>query len=285
MANTVSVHYPEIWANEFIDRLEAENKMLPIVNRSCEADLSAGGDTVRRMKTGAVTTAAYTDGTDMTVSDVTSTDDTLVLDQQRSFLIHLERTELKKSKAPEKIVKAYGDQGIYELGQDIESHILTTMASEVSSGNILGTTGAPITLTKDNVEDYMLELGLLLDEDNIPSNGRVYVVDAATGTLMKKAQILRETAMGDEVLKTGKIGIFNGSEVVQNNNITTTSGYRNIFHYHKDKFFDIAVRINPNDIEIFQLEKRFGKSIKGLALYGSNSFHPTAGAMLRKASA
>lgn len=285
MANTVSVHYKDIWATEFIDRLQAENKMLKMVNRSCETDLSSGGDTVKRMKIGSVTTAAYTDGSDMSVSDVVSTDDSLTLDQQRSFLIHLEKTELRKADQPEKIVKAYGDQGIWELSNDIEDHILSTMATEVSAGNVIGATATPITLTKDNVEEYLIELGLLLDEDNIPMENRVYVVDPGTATLIKKAQILvREGAISDAVLKSGVIGQFNGCEVVQNNNITASSGVKNIFHYHKKLFFDIAVRINPNDIEIFQLEKRFGKSIKGLAMYGSNSFHPTAGAMLKKAS-
>lgn len=285
MANTVSIHYKKIWSLEFINRLDKENKMLQIVNRSLESDFSEGGNVITRPKSGAVTTAAYTDGSDMSVTDVTSTDDTLTLDQQRSFLIHLERTELTKSAGAEKIVKKYADQGIYQLNNDIESHILSTMATEVDSGNVLGTTGAPITLTKDNVEEYLIEMGLYLDEDNVPMDGRVYVLDPATVTLMRKAQILnRNTDLSDEILKTGKVGNFNGASVVQNNNITASGGVKNIFMYHKDLFFDIVVRINPDDIQMFQLEKRFGKSIKGLALYGSNSFHPTAGAMLKKAS-
>jgi hypothetical protein len=285
MPNTVSIHYKKIWSLEFINRLDKENKMLRIVNRSLESDFSDGGNIITRPKNGAVSTAAYVDGSDMSVTDVVSTDDTLTLDQQRSFLIHLERTELTKAAGAEKIVKKYADQGVYQLNNDIESHILSTMATEVAAGHVIGTTGAPITLTKDNVEEYLIELGLLLDEDNIPMDQRVYVLDPSTVTLMRKAQILnRDTALSDEMLRTGKVGNFNGAEVVQNNNITATSGVKNLFMYHKDLFFDIVVRINPGDIEMFQLEKRFGKSIKGLALYGSNSFHPAAGAMLKKAS-
>jgi len=285
MANGVSDHYPEIWAAEFIDRLDVENKMLKHVNRSMEVAFAAGGDVVHRQRTGSVTTAAYVDGTDMSVTDVTSTDDTLTLNTQRSFLIHLEKTELRKAKNPEKIVKAYGDQGIYTLSNDIELHILSTMATEVNASNVIGTAGSPQTLNKDNVEEWLIEMGLMLDEDNIPNNERIYVVDPGTATLMKKAQILnREGSLSDEVLKSGMIGNFNGCPVVQNNNITASGGVKNIFHYHTKLFFDIAVRINPDDIEIFQLEKRFGKSIKGLTMYGSNSFHPTAGVMLKKAA-
>lgn len=284
MANTLTVHFPEIWAKEFIDRLDAENKMLQLVNRSCESDLASGGDTVRRMKTGAVTTAAYVDGSDMTVTDVVSTDDTLVLNNQRYFLIHLEETELKKSDQPEKIIKAYADQGVYQLSNDIELHILSTMASEVDAGNILGTDGAPISLTKDNIEDWLLELSLKLDDERIPSDNRVYTIDPYTQNLMRKAEIMRETPAGDTARKTGKVGEFNGCDVVVNNNITTTAGKRNIFLHHKKMFFDIAVRINPASFKTFELPLRHGKSMKGLALYGSNSFHPTAGAMLKRAA-
>src|SRR5690606_7893035 len=115
------------------------------------------------------------------------------------------------------LVKGYTKRAMVSMAQTIDSHLLTRSA-DVDSGNIIGTDIAPITLTKDNVYGYFVQAAGMLDEDNIPEEGRVAVVDPGTKALiLQSPQFVQATTTGDEVVRKGHLGHMAGFKIVVSN--------------------------------------------------------------------
>lgn len=283
MPNTLSVHYPEIWAKAMINNLDAASVMLPLVNRQLEAEFAGEGDVIRLMKFGNVTVDNYAEGTDNVVSTVTSTDDTLTLNQKKYFQFVIDRVELGLKSNKHDLVKGYTKRGAVAMAQTIDDHLLGKHTS-IDSGNVVGADSAGIALTKDNVYQYAVELRGLIQKDNADGS-LVWVVDVDTHTLMLQApEFIRATAMGDDVVKRGKVGEIAGVDIVVSNRIATASGVKNLMMFNKELFIDFAMRIPPDTVETYKPEKQFGTGVKALSLYGSEVFHPTAAALLKKAA-
>lgn len=276
-----SFSYATIYSKFLIKNFDAESVLLPLVNRSVEADLANYGETVQVQKFGDVTVSTYTPGSDFNPGTVSMTTDTLTLNQVKAFHFVIDRVE--QAKAHHELVKGFTKRASISMAQTVDDRLLGHYA-DVSAGNILGSDSLPITLTSDNIFDYFVEAGKLLDEDNIPAEGRVAVIDPTTKALIVRSpDFVKNTATGDSVVRSGNIGEMNGFRVVVSNRITTTSGVKNLMFFTPD-FISLAMRIDPGSIETYKPEKQFGTGVKGLALYGSDVFHPTAGVVLKKAS-
>lgn len=283
MPNTLSVHNPEIVAKTMIKNLDNDSVMLPLVSRSMEAEMAGEGDVVHAVKAGDITVSNYTPGSDFSVQTVTSTEDTLTLDQIKAFQFVIDRTEIALAKNKHDLVKKYTARARVAMAQTLDTHLLGKY-SEVDSGNIIGSDAAPIVLTKNNVYEYFVEARKLLAQANTNDN-RVAVVDADTEALIAKApETIHATAMGDSTIRKGFVGKFAGFDIYQSNRIATVSSVKNLMLFNKEMFIDLVLRIPPEDFDTYKPEKQFGTGVKGLMLYGSNSFYPTAGVVLKKAA-
>src|SRR5690606_13437264 len=102
------------------------------------------------------------------------------------------------------LVKGFIKRAMISMAQTVDSHLLAR-AADVNAGNIIGTDMAPITLTKDNIYGYFVDAAKMLDEDNIPAEGRVAVIDPDTKALiLKSPDFIKATATGDAVVRKGE---------------------------------------------------------------------------------
>lgn len=281
MANSnFALSYPEIWSKYMARNLDAESVMLPLVHRSLEADVKSFGDTINVQKWGSVTVGDYTIGSDTSVEAQSLTNAQLTLDQAKYFRFVIDKLESAQSHLD--LVKGFTNRGLIAMAQKIDDRLFTHYA-DAASGNAIGTTTAPITITKDNVYDYIVELGLILDEDNVPSDGRALVIDPGTkAMLVRNENFIHATSMGDKVLSKNEIGEVAGFKVVTSNRITTVSGSKPLMAFHPE-FLSIAIRVNPDYVETYKPEAQFGVGVKGLAFYGTKVFNSAMGAVLHKA--
>lgn len=284
MANSgMSSHYTTILSKFLIKNLDAGSKMLPYVNRQMEVEFEGGGVTAQRPKLGDVTIGNYSEGSDMTVSAVTSTSDTITMDQQKYFNFVIDDLEQLDAQKID-LVKGYMNRADIAMAQTIDTHLLGKYAS-VDSGNVIGADGAGITLTKSNIYGYFMDAKKMLGEDNILeySGGKlVAVVDVDTCNLIERSdEMIHATDAGDGVVRNGYKGRFAGFEIVESNRIATASGVKNLMLFNTELFIDFVLRVKK--VKMYEPEKQFGKGVKGLAYYGSKVFHTTAGVVLKKA--
>ncbi|MEZ4576087.1 MAG: P22 phage major capsid protein family protein [Vampirovibrionales bacterium] len=227
-------------------------------------------------KYGDVTIYNYVIGTDNTVQDVHDRHPDpatkyyqFVIDKIEQAISHLD------------LVAGFSKRAMTAMSHTIDDRLLSHYA-DVDSGNIIGTDVSPITLTETNVYDYFLQAGQMLDEDNIPAEGRVAVIDPATKRLiLKSPDFVKATETGDTAVRKATLGEMAGFKVVVSNRIATVSSVKNLMFFTPD-LISLAMRISPDKVETYVPEKQFGTGIKGLALYGSAVFNPTAGVVLKK---
>lgn len=288
VANSVSLAYPEVWSRYTAINFDAASVAASECNRSVESDLAAFGDTVHVQKAGNITTRSYTAGTDITVDAVSLTDDTLVLDQAKYFNFHIDALEKAQSKLD--LMKMFMKRAAVSMAQTMDTRIFTHYAD--ATGGSIGSTTAPRTLTPDGVYADFVEARRLLNAANAlntesadnGADGPVALVDVGTeAIILRSPDFIKATSTGDSVVRSGEIGRLAGFRVKVSNRITAVTGTTPLMFFTND-FISLAVRISPNNMEIYKPEKSFSMGCKGLMFYGTKVFNPAAGVVLYKST-
>jgi len=134
--------------------------------------------------------------------------------------------------------------------------------------------------TKDNAYEYLVDLGVKLDENNVPTTGRFTIVPAwFHGLLLKDDRFVRSgTTTGDQRLMNGEVGEAAGFTILKSNNVPNTTGTKyKIIAGHR---MATAYVEQILDVQTYKPEKRFGDAVKGLHVYGAKVVRPTALACL-----
>jgi len=276
---TLSNFIPEIWSKKLLKVFNKSVVMGNLVNRDFEGDIQSAGDVVHVRTYGDVTVSDYT--RDMTISFQSLTDPMvdLTIDQQKYFAFKVD--DLNKAQADINILEGYASRAAIAIRDVVDSRLIGHYA-DVDSGNVIGTDVSPITLTSSNIYGYITQLGEMLDNCNIPSDGRNLVITPKFKTmLLQSTEFTRATSLGDNVIQNGYIGNVAGFGVHVTTNNPAVSGVVNLMAFTQD-YISFASQVSK--VETVRPYNMFADAVKGLYLYGSKVMLPKAGAVL-KASA
>ena len=150
----------------------------------------------------------------------------------------------------------------------------------VKSGDInLGASGSPLSLTAENIIDAIVDWGVVLDEQDVPDEGRWVTIPAWACGLLKKSDLKDASMTGDgkSVLRNGRIGMIDRFEIFRTNNLATatdgTTAVTNAMFGHKSAIAFASQMMmteqlkNPND---------FGDIVRSLQAYGDKVQKPEA---------
>ena len=162
----------------------------------------------------------------------------------------------------------------WKLRDAADSYIAGLMDVAVPAGNTIGTLAEPIDPTADTAYEYLVDLGVKLDEANTPLNGRFCVVPAwFHGLLLKDDRFINAgTLRSDRALSNGAVGEAAGFTILKSNNVPNTAGakYRIIAgHSLATTYAEQIV-----DLQTYKPEQLFGDAVKGLHVYGAKVVRP-----------
>ncbi len=267
---------PEIWSKKLLKIFDSNAVMANLVNRDFEGEIKDSGDIVKVRTFGNVTISDYT--RDQTISFQALTDpmQELSVDQQKYFAFKID--DLDKAQADMNILEGYAGRAAIAIRNIVDSRLLGHYA-DVDANNVVGTDVSPIVLTSTNIYGYIADLGEMLDTDNIPAEDRHLVLTPKYKTmLLKSDEFTRATSLGDKVIQNGYIGNVAGFSVHVSTNLQPVSGVVNLMAFNRE-FVSFASQVNK--IEHVRPYNMFADAVKGLYLYGSKVFHPTAGSVLK----
>lgn len=272
----ISNFVPEIWSARLLVALRNSHVAGNLVNRDYEGDITRAGDTVHITNLVAPTIGNYTSHSDITIEDVDDDGDTLVIDQQKYFAFEVD--DVEKAQAAGNVLEPQLDAAAYGLRDVADKFLLDLLADGVQgTGNDLGTIDVSGDGGNALVYDTIVDLGVVLDESNVPQEGRFVVVPPSLhGRLLKDDRFV---AAGDEAgaaaRASGYIGRVNGLEVFKSNNMPTVTdtnasaaaiaGYRGAATYAEQIL----------SVEAGRMEKRFADFVKGLHVYGAKVVRPS----------
>lgn len=270
---------PQVWSAQLLISLKKSlvYGQPGVVNRDYEGEIRAYGDTVKINSIGAVTVGDYTRNTNLsdpeTLTDATRT---LVIDRSKFFNFQID--DLDKAQQNPKVMQQAMVEAAYALRNAADSYI-AGLYTGVQAGNTIGNDTTPKVPTKADAYEYLVDLGTILDENNVPEEGRWVVVPPwYHGLMLKDDRFIHATAQGDAVISNGVIGQAAGFTVLTSNNVPNTSGtkYKVIAGY--SGALSYAEQINQ--VEGYRPEKRFADAVKGLHLYGAKLVRPEGIAVL-----
>ena len=210
MANAITALNPEQWKTSIQDYL---NKMLiatEICNTKCEAFLSSG-DQVNFPYVSDARVQSYTQGTDLTIDDMTATADSLSVDQSKAVTFVMDPVQEKQAIADYGSKQSY--QAAFQLRNIIDQTVLETGVDAI--GNSI-TGGA---LTTGTILSKMNSAYAALGRANATDAEMFAVIDHERAALLTQTFVANGFTEADSTLRNQFRGRAAGFNVFVSNNL------------------------------------------------------------------
>lgn len=272
---------PTVWAARLLTALEKSlvYGQANVSNRQYEGEIREAGNTVKIASIGDVSIGDYIKDTDIADPEILNdSEQTLLIDQAKYFNFYVD--SIDRAQQNVNVLDEAMRRSAWALREKADAFIAGVMQAAVPAGNLIGSVTTPEAPTSANAYEHLVDLGVLLDESDVPLEGRFVVVPAwFHGLLLKDDRFIRSgTARGDATLANGMVGEAAGFSILKSNNVPNTAGakYKIIAgHGIATAYVEQIV-----DLQTYKPEKRFGDAVKGLHVYGAKVIRPTALAML-----
>ena len=271
---------PQVWSAQLLNSLKASlvYGQTGVINRNYEGEISGFGDTVKINTIGTVTVGDYTKNADMSApQDLSGTQTTLTINQSKYFNFQID--DVDKAQTNPKLMSQAMVESAYALRNTADQFIASTMVAGVKTGNTIGDDTTPEVVTTENAIDLLVDLGTILDEANVPEDGRWVILPPWYHAMIEKSPKFQYTSENmSSVVRNGVVGRIAGFDVMKSNNVpnTTKTKYKILAGHGIATTYAEQI----NDVEAYRPEKRFADAVKGLHLYGAKVVRPEALALL-----
>jgi hypothetical protein len=258
---------PQIWSARILAKLEKNLVFAQpgVVNRDYEGDIRADGDRVHIHSFNDLTIGTYTkNSTTITYEQLTDTRVTLLIDQSKYFAFKIDDIDTAQMR-PE-LIDAASDRAAYQLAEDADSYVasLYSGASTSNPDNTIETSQ----FTASNVYGKFVDLSVLMDQVNLPSEGRFVIVPPwAKGLLLQNSTFV--TAAQPSAVLNGSVGQIAGLNILVSNNVKTTGTSPVVSHMMAGHASALAYAEQIVNVEGLRLEGSFADAVRGLHLYGA----------------
>lgn len=272
---------PTVWAARLLTALEKTlvYGQTQVANRDYEGDIRDAGGSVKIASIGDVSIGDYVKNSDIDDPEVlTDTQQTLNIDQAKYFNFFVD--SIDRAQQNVNVLDEAMRRSAWALRDTADAYLAAAIEAAVLPGNTIGSEAAPIVPTSENAYEYLVDLGIKLDEANAPIEGRYVVVPAwFHGLLLKDDRFVNAgTLRSDRHLANGMVGEAAGFSILKSNNVPNDEG--EAFKIIAGHSVATAYVEQILDLQSYKPEKRFGDAVKGLHVYGAKVVRPTALAML-----
>jgi hypothetical protein len=275
---------PTLWAARLLAALDKAHVYAnpSVVNRDYEGEIRQMGDAVKINSIGDVSINDYTKNTDInSPEELTDAQQQLVIDQGKYFNFAVDDVD-KAQQKPQVMDEAMRRAG-YNLA-DKEDQFIAAKYVDVPTANMIGDDTTPKVPTANTAGtsfyEYLVDLGVILSENNIPMEGRFSVIPPwCHGLLQKDERFVKVGNLpAEQRLLNGMIGRAAGFNLFESNNVPNTSGTKYKIIAGHPIACSFAQQILK--MEAFRPERRFSDAMKGLNVYGAKLVRPYAWALL-----
>ena len=265
---------PEVWSARLLEHLDNVHVYAALMNRDYEGDIKAYGDTVHINQIGNITINDYTGEDIAAPEELDSTMMELKIDQAKYFNFQVK--DIDNAQSHPKLVDAAMQRASYGINDTIDRYLASLLLAGADSGSVI-TAGA---LTSENAYDYLVDLGVTLNEHNVPMLGRWVVIPPwFHGLLLKDPRFVGNgTGYNQAILQGGWVGDAAGFRIHLSNNVPQSSGTYSVIAGTNaaGSFAEQLV-----ELEAYRREENFSDAVKGLHVYGAKVTQPEALAVLQ----
>ena len=279
---------PQLYEGKVIERLYEEQLITKITTTEYSGKIKGQGDSVVIAKAPPVDIVDYTIGQDLTPTQPTEIAVILTVDQAKAFFITVDDIDAYESHLD--MMNIFADEAAKSLADTIDKEFFSWLASAtLSSDNQgvnagakshlynLGDSSTPLVINADNALQTILAAAAVLDEQNVPRQGRWIVIPAAWSYFLKDSDLKSVCITGDGKsplrLSDRSVGMVDSMEVFVSNNLhfNSTEGTFTC-PFGDSKAIGYVNQITKTTTG--ELEKQFANYIKGLSVFGYEILDP-----------
>lgn len=269
----VTTFIPELWNARLLAHLDKAHVATAFVNRDYEGEIKQKGDTVHVNQLGAITVRDYTPGTAITVEDLATTDQTLVIDQDKYWAFKVE--DLDKVQAAGPMVDEAMNSAAYGIADTVDAKIFAVIAAAAPAANTIGTNASKIALTAANVYENIVKMKTALDKKNVSKNGRKLAISPEVEALLLLDDRFVKAGVqeSEDRLENGFVGRVAGFDAYVSNNLPDNTILASVAS--ATSFAEQLV-----STEALRSETAFADVVRGHDVYGVKTFVADAVAKL-----
>ncbi|HVF47284.1 MAG TPA: hypothetical protein VNA17_06950 [Pyrinomonadaceae bacterium] len=218
---------PTVWAARLLAALDKAlvYGQANVCNRDYEGEIKKAGNTVKIASIGNVTIDDYTTNTDISNPETLTDDEqTLLIDNAKYFNFYVDSVDRAQQNV--NVLDEAMRRSAYGLRDVADTFLAGIMEAAVPVGNTIGSEATPEVPTKDDAYEFLVDLGVKLDEANVPPEGRFVIVPAwFHGLMLKDERFVKSGTMpGERRLQNGEVGQAAGFSILKSNNVPNTAG-------------------------------------------------------------
>jgi hypothetical protein len=289
---------PTIFSQKALKAFRKVSVVEDITNTDYFGEIANYGDSVRIIKEPDVTVVSYARGQQLIPQDLLDDELSMTVDQANAFSFLVDDIEQKHSHVNFETLAS--NRAAYKLKDTFDSHILNHMAVNAGIVSGLGTTSAAIEVrtgatgaTEFTPLSIMNRVSRLMDQANIPEDGRFWVADPIFWEQMgdENSKLINRDFVADgDMLRNGRVTAnrIRNFTCYKSNNLpvggtgsAATSGGTNYGTIVVGHMSSTATVSQIAKTETIRSPDTFADVVRGLHLFGRKVIRPEALATVR----
>ena len=289
------IFIPALWSGKLIEKFYDATVLAAIANTDYAGEIANQGDTVHIRTKPTLTINDYEADQDIDVERPSSNLVDLLIDKGKYFAAIVD--DVMETQADLNLLGMWSDDASEQMKIAIDTDVLVNIAADViinypngtvgNSGNQgltagrisanlnLGIAANPVVVVPkggDNlatfdIVDVLLRMGQVLDEANIPEQGRWLILPAWAATMIKSSELRDASLTGDgmTMLRNGRLGMIDRFTLYASNLLPVSGVETTIFAGHSH---GLTFASQLTKMETIRAERTFGTIMRGLQVYG-----------------
>ena len=246
-----------IWSKKIQDDLELKCKLVDNCLRTYEGDIEHARS-VKILGVGEPTISEYNGTSPLKYEQMSDKGQTLTIDQQYSFSFLVD--DVNRAQSVPGLMEEYQRKAVHGLAVKRDSYVASLIKAETT--NVTTAEGND----KENVKKAIDEAIVALRERNFDEDGVIEITPAVYNVF--KNELITLSTDNPEYIKKGKVGVYDGFDVIMSNNMAKDSGHAYCCVRGKKA---IAFAGQINKVEAMRSEDYFADLVRGLDTFGAKT--------------
>ena len=284
-SDSASKFTPQIWSGLLVEKFYPATVIGDLANTDYQGEIKKFGDSVVIRTTPDIAVVDYEAGMDLVYENPESPNTLLEINRGKTFSFAIEGVDKYQSDinliddwaedASEQMATQVDQQVLSEIYLDADAANQGATAGAISGDIDLGVAGTPVVLDKTNVIDWIVDMGTVMDEQNIPETQRCLVLPAKICGLIKKSDLRDASLAGDDtsIVRNGRLGMIDRFMLYSSNLLSVAGGEANVIAAHKSALTFAAQMEEDKFVHMLNPNKH-GELIRGLMVYGFEVIKP-----------
>ena len=297
MAISTAAGYPQlsgtmvpnsVWSGKLLVKFYEACVLAEISNTDYEGEIKKMGDKVIIRTTPSITIRDYVKGQDLQDETPDPENTELEIDRAKYFSFIVD--DIDKFQSDIDFVEDWATDASEQMKISTDTTVLQNIYADADasnegatagriSGDInLGTTASPYQVTKTNVLEWIVDMGTVLDEANVPEENRWLVLPASLCGLIKKSDLKDASLTGDgvSVVRNGRLGMIDRFTIYKSNLLARETTGNKPYHVLAGQRKALSFASQIVKTRMIESEHTFGSKVQGLNVYGFDVLKPDA---------